>query len=332
MTLPCLCSPGASGSTTTEDHRQLLERNPKAELKFEEDTWRHPAVHGALHAMQGWVCAYCQKELDPLDKRYVDHFRPKKGGYWWLAYAFENYFLTCGSCNEFKGDRFPLVEGTPRVCYETRADIVNEQRLLIDAVADPVDAWLRIEVEDEAAMGDVVSRLDDAVTIAWKRVDETIRKFRWNLDLDIRQPRLRYIEELTTLLNTGEYEKLRRSASRFAKYSLTARSFLEMFKPDLLPDERTDLQWFVEWLCERLNQMAEQRKKEGSESSSLARRRRVVQWTLAVLWKDPPTGTPQDIEAWLDAAGCKKQVEWSYKQLTEGDSTQSSTPDDVDTD
>lgn len=320
VTLSCLCNPGTSGSTTTEDHRQILDRDPQAKLEF-DDCWRDPEVHGALHAMQGWVCAYCQKELDPRDHPHVDHFRPRRGGYWWLAYHFGNYLLTCGPCNERKGDRFPLAEGAARLSYETRSDIRSEQRLWLDPVEDPIEDWLRVEVEDESKQGDVIAGIDDTATIAWKRVDETIRRFGWNLDIDIRKPRIQLIEELTKLHMNGEYETLSRYASRFAKYSLTARSFLRAWQPDLIPDEQTELRWFVESLCERLKEMDELRRKEGADNASLQRRRKVVKWTLAVLWKDPPAGKPEDIEALLDAAGCKDQVKKYHTALVQADSS-----------
>lgn len=51
---------------------------------------------------------------------HVDHVRPKKGGYGWLAYVFSNYLLTCSRCNQRKGDRFPIHEGTAKVTFATR--------------------------------------------------------------------------------------------------------------------------------------------------------------------------------------------------------------------
>ena len=50
---------------------------------------------GALYAMQGRVCAYCEQKLPESDRGDVEHFRPKSL-YRWLAYAFENYLLSCG--------------------------------------------------------------------------------------------------------------------------------------------------------------------------------------------------------------------------------------------
>jgi hypothetical protein len=68
--------------------------------------------------------------------------------------------------------------------------------------------------------------------------------------------------------------------------------------------------------------MYEARETYGNEGSSLPRRRHVIEWTLAVLWKDPPTGSPAEVEMWLDDAGCKKYVQKFYQQLCNAESEQ----------
>ena len=70
----------------------------------------------------------------------VDHFRPKncstdekgniilKDGYWWLAYDYINYRLSCERCNRpnddtGKKDIFPLKNGTTPATYPNRNDV-----------------------------------------------------------------------------------------------------------------------------------------------------------------------------------------------------------------
>src|SRR5215813_12709777 len=89
--------------------------------------WNKPDVRGALIAIQRRTCAYCLSERR-YDELEVEHFRPKSsvaeepthGGYWWLAYHFQNYHLACRTCNSTatKGSKFPLL-AAPRVTYET---------------------------------------------------------------------------------------------------------------------------------------------------------------------------------------------------------------------
>lgn len=69
----------------------------------------------------------------------VDHFRPKNkstdesnsvilpDGYWWLAYDYTNYRLSCNKCNrKYKGhgksDHFPIKSGTAPATYPETTD------------------------------------------------------------------------------------------------------------------------------------------------------------------------------------------------------------------
>jgi uncharacterized protein (TIGR02646 family) len=319
--LSCLCAERAP-DTTTEDHVRLLQSNPDADLKFDH-CWSHAQVHGALHAMQGWVCAYCLRKTDPRDAHHVDHFRPTRGGYFWLAYDYGNYFWSCSLCNPRKGERFPLGEGCAKLTYETRAQEPNEGRLLIDPVHDPVDNWLTVEVEDESKKGEIKPIDKDLTDLARKRADATSAFFEWNTDADYIDPRIRLLEKLSKLSRKGKEEQLARKASRFSEHSLTVRSFLAAIgKSHLIPDPKTELQWFVEKLCLRLKSLRRKRRATGGESPSVARRRKIVQWTLAVLWKAPPPEiTSADVEAWLDASGCKKLVLKYHRNLCNAEMT-----------
>lgn len=70
----------------------------------------------------------------------VDHFRPKNestdeqgntilpDGYWWLAYDYLNYRLSCEKCNRSygdggKNDRFPLKPGTAPAVFPNKDDV-----------------------------------------------------------------------------------------------------------------------------------------------------------------------------------------------------------------
>ncbi len=327
VTLPCLRKARTSG-TSTEEHRQILDQNPNARLEFEE-CWGKEQVHGALHAMQGWVCAYCLRRTDQRSTHHVDHFRPKRGAYFWLAYELNNLFWSCSLCNERKGDDFPLSAGSAKITFDTRNAVHLEERLLIDAVQDPVDEWLAVEVADPSLLGDVVPRMDDRSNVGWKRADETIRFFLLNVDTDHKSERARLIEELTKLHADQNWDELSRRASRFLPHSLTVRCFLKVFAPEHLPDRFVELKWFVEELCQQLVKYRQSRETNEYEGASLERRRLILQWTLAVLWKDPPAATPADVEEWLDAANCKKFVNGFYKKLCRAESNQGAELDDA---
>lgn len=85
----------------------------------------------------------------------VDHFRPKAeakrcsivtdiDGYAWLAFDWENFRLAAQNTNRLnkeettgitfgKGSWFPLLEGSPKACWDDRC-IIQEKPLLIDPV------------------------------------------------------------------------------------------------------------------------------------------------------------------------------------------------------
>ncbi len=53
-------------------------------------------------------CAYCEAPTSVVAFGDVEHFRPKSD-YWWLAYCYENYLVSCQLCNQkFKGAKFPI--------------------------------------------------------------------------------------------------------------------------------------------------------------------------------------------------------------------------------
>ena len=129
---PTLKDQGEGGRQAAR-HDQQKAINASIGLSF-PDHWNNPDVRGVLYARHGRVCAYCGCDLPDNDKGDVEHFRPKgkviedatHGGYWWLAYTFANYLMSCAVCNRVcKRDRFPLRPAArQRVTYQTR------QRLL----------------------------------------------------------------------------------------------------------------------------------------------------------------------------------------------------------
>jgi uncharacterized protein (TIGR02646 family) len=113
----------------------------------------------ALRKLSDGKCWYCESRETRSDNA-VDHFRPKNstsedpdhGGYWWLAFDYENYRFTCTYCNsgrkdnatgELKGkqDLFPLLAGSTRA--KCKADIADEIPCLLDPTyeGDPGLLW-----------------------------------------------------------------------------------------------------------------------------------------------------------------------------------------------
>ncbi len=249
--------------------------------------WTEPDVRGALLAMHGWVCAYCQRPTDDD----VDHFRPKSL-YPWLAYSFSNYFLSCETCNRrCKKNKFPLAASAARATSASRVD--REARLLLDPTRDPVEEWMRTELaEGRYRIESLVDRKTQATAAV--QVDETIRLFKLNRRADLRQER-KDVAKYAVLVLDGYrdepplVEDLRRMASRFAPHGITVRAVLKDFAEELLPSPEEELSWLVDGFVELLKTYDEELERER------------ILWALAVLWKDPPAGTTAQVEAWLVA-------------------------------
>ena len=58
-------------------------------------------------------CAYCEATTKTTHYGDVEHYRPKSI-YWWLAYCYDNYLVSCRICNQSKTDHFPIQNGKMR--------------------------------------------------------------------------------------------------------------------------------------------------------------------------------------------------------------------------
>ena len=58
-------------------------------------------------------CAYCETTTKANQPGDVEHYRPKSI-YWWLAYCYDNYLVSCRSCNQSKFNHFPIQNGKMR--------------------------------------------------------------------------------------------------------------------------------------------------------------------------------------------------------------------------
>lgn len=85
-------------------------------------------------------CAYCESAVTATYHGDVEHFRPKDV-YWWLAYVYDNYLLSCAVCNQsFKGKKFAL-SGTPMPApvLTGAEDDAALEALAADFAPDPLD-------------------------------------------------------------------------------------------------------------------------------------------------------------------------------------------------
>jgi uncharacterized protein (TIGR02646 family) len=109
----------------------------------------YSVVKRELWLQQLMRCCYCEAPVQ-CDYSDVEHFRPKSradrmngsidGGYWWLAWTWENLLFSCPNCNRSaKKDLFPLEAGSVPLTAENPPP-GHELATLIDPCSeDPVE-------------------------------------------------------------------------------------------------------------------------------------------------------------------------------------------------
>lgn len=277
-----------------------------------DDKWNNPDVRGALYAMHGSACAYCQRILS--DQRGdVEHFRPKSI-YPWLKYKFSNYVMACYSCNRIlKNKDFELVPGTARVTVDDPEQLLKEQPLLLDPVDDPVEVWLWYNFDKLGCPVELTAVGQDHPLIQ-SRAAYTKTFFLLNEDPDLVSERERLIQRAIHSAHAARRgdrdagETVSKMASRYEPYGIAVRNMLEALYPELLPDPMEELQWLVDKLLDGLERAISVLEKSelgfneslGTDINELLadnlnrakkkaeRRKQEICWSLAVLWKDPP--------------------------------------------
>ncbi|MFC3324421.1 hypothetical protein [Mesorhizobium cantuariense] len=157
--------------------------------------------HGSWKALKGWLsrvssnkCWYCEakSERAPLD---VDHFRPKLAitvdgkklvvgsGYYWIAYDWWNFRLSCQRCNRPEGDdsgtvrgkanEFPLEDERTR-CRVPGGSLEAEASRFLDPCNETDCALLAHGID-----GEVKPAAKDG-TWDFQRADYTIKKLGFN--------------------------------------------------------------------------------------------------------------------------------------------------------
>ena len=103
--------PNFRGNKRIAFNRELLVQERRLlqglinERKFISARWK--AAKKQLFIETNGKCAYCEANTQVVAHGDVEHYRPKSI-YWWLAYCYENYLVSCAICNEVhKRDRFP---------------------------------------------------------------------------------------------------------------------------------------------------------------------------------------------------------------------------------
>jgi uncharacterized protein (TIGR02646 family) len=155
VTVPAILSTTGVDETKANNAAYMAgERN----FSIKKSLYGHQEVKEALIALQNDKCCFCERRVSAGEPGHIEHYRPKGGykkddksklvkpGYYWLAYDFQNLFLSCNRCNtSYKKNYFPLVDETKRVTNHTGV-IANEEPLILSPT-DNVASHLTFEQE-----------------------------------------------------------------------------------------------------------------------------------------------------------------------------------------
>lgn len=111
---------------------------------FDSEIYGAIDVKTSLLTLQSGKCCFCEARMLHVDDGDVEHFRPKgmwkQGngadihypGYYWLAYDWNNLYLSCGKCNQRnKLSKFPIDPNSTRA-LDHNDDISLEVPLFVD--------------------------------------------------------------------------------------------------------------------------------------------------------------------------------------------------------
>lgn len=132
------------GQELTKQLAILPEEKRNKFIDDHDDYWSKLKSH--YYKLSHGKCWYTEAK-EKASRYHMDHFRPKKKttclrndcdiptsnsreGYWWLAFNWENYRMSCDIPNTTKGTYFPLLKGTRAVT--PFGDIDDEEVGLLD--------------------------------------------------------------------------------------------------------------------------------------------------------------------------------------------------------
>lgn len=196
----------------------------KKKFNFSSDIYGHSSVKAALIVVQHQKCCFCERLVG--EDGDVEHFRPKsayvqkKGGklnrpgYYWLAYNWDNLYLSCSACNQRqKRNLFPLVDPSTRADSHLK-DIRLEEPIFVNPGVDEPSEHLRFR-------GEVLHLVSNS-----PKGKATIQALNLNRNL-LNEARLKHLQKLKTLHQLLEIAGTRTQDQELQKLAAAAKRILE---------------------------------------------------------------------------------------------------------
>ncbi len=141
--------PQSLRSKATEKARESVIKTGEYSDRF-DNRYKGKDVKKALADQYHHKCAFCEQKVEQF---HVEHFRPKKGGYYWLAFSWDNLLLSCPTCNQHKDTNFACTLGQTSLqngdldTIHTLAEIYEEREknLLLHPERDDAEPLLAFD-------------------------------------------------------------------------------------------------------------------------------------------------------------------------------------------
>jgi len=153
------------------NREEAFKENIKAKKYIDsKNLYKVVSVQKELYKIYNKKCAYCEDSLLNTPK-HIEHYRPKNGGYYWLAYSWDNLILCCTSCNSKKNNNFKTKNQQINYDGEKFEDIHNF-RDDYDKIEEP----FIINPEKDDILSDIIFNDEAEISSNNKRVHHTIEE------------------------------------------------------------------------------------------------------------------------------------------------------------
>jgi uncharacterized protein (TIGR02646 family) len=128
---PSTC-PRGFGSRARALRRALREARRQHPNLSASQFWSkvRPQLQGdalALAAVFHHKCAYCESRMLHVQRPHIEHYRPKgRAEFEKLMFAWDNWLLSCGRCNDSKWGHFPICAGGVPCLIDPTKDDPND--------------------------------------------------------------------------------------------------------------------------------------------------------------------------------------------------------------
>lgn len=199
-----------------ENEENLIKK--KGNHSFDNQCYNNSIIK-ELRVLYINKCGFCETSLNDSEQT-VEHYRPKKGGYYWLGYEWSNLILCCKVCNGNKDDKFPIKDSRKRIispqlnsdkttiCLEdSKANskrLLSELATILHPEVDNPEKYFSFKVDGTLVLKPDMTKWHN------RRATDTIDAFKLNRQSLI----LNRKKKFDTL-----YESLRRVLINFYKYT-----------------------------------------------------------------------------------------------------------------